>query len=190
MTNESLRLIIDTRPTNAAHARPPLSRLSTVSALASIDISDGANMGAHQRILPPLVKPCLSSVDMWNGFDQFRISELGSHFAMNYPEQAGYYRVDRVYNELTGEFDFVSPETPVFPVFEGMAMGWSWALYFCHSTVSLAAMISSPLAAADRRPGPTPTASSAVRCPYVDNANLIGVNKESVQRAVDEAERD
>lgn len=115
---------------------------------------------------------------------------MGSHFAMDFPECASYYGVDRVLNELTGEFDSVSPSTLVYPVFEGMAMGWSWALYFCHSTVSKAAAGGCPQLAADRRPGSTPTLTSAIRCPCVDNANFIRLNEVSAQKAVDEAERD
>lgn len=103
----SLRLIVDARQPNAAHARPPLSRLSTVSALSSIDLSEGAIKEAHGGVAPVAVSPSVSSIDLRNGFYQFRIPESGSHFAMNFPGCASYCGADRVLNEQTGAYEAV-----------------------------------------------------------------------------------
>eukprot|EP00959_Pyramimonas_sp_CCMP1952_P448216 9385520-Pyramimonas_sp.AAC.1 len=62
-------------------------------------------------------------------------------------------------------------------------MGWSWALYFCHSAVSLAcrraqeALGLPPVLVGDRQPPPPLGPGVAVCAPYVDNANVLGSDK-------------
>jgi hypothetical protein len=53
---------------------------------------------------------------------------------MDFPESAGVYGATHVYEG--GVFVEVGSHEPVFPVFRGLAMGWSWALWAMHTTVS------------------------------------------------------
>eukprot|EP00974_Lingulodinium_polyedra_P053589 5150235-Lingulodinium_polyedra.AAC.1 len=60
-----------------------------------------------------------------------------------------------------------------------MPMGWSWALLFCHGTVSRYieqglrdAGLACALVGHRLRPGPV-AADTVVAAPYVDNANLL-----------------
>ena len=85
-----------------------------------------------------------------------------------------------LFNEVTRCEERVGPEDVVVPCFEGMAMGWSWALWMCNSVLSHAGRIPGSLALRDRSAALTPTDKEAVMSPYVDNRNVIGITKSSV----------
>lgn len=62
-------------------------------------------------------------------------------------------------------------------------MGWSWALWICHETVT--AIMGDVDAdhdvwVLDKQPGPTLPPQGVARAPYVDNANLVGRRGEIV----------
>ena len=78
------------------------------------------------------------------------------------------------------------PRHGCFPVFEGMAMGWVWVLHFCHCTLCKVGEQIGGAMVRDRTSLVTPTIDRPLRCPYVDNGNVIGLNKESVQATLDE----
>eukprot|EP00959_Pyramimonas_sp_CCMP1952_P461030 9480892-Pyramimonas_sp.AAC.1 len=68
-------------------------------------------------------------------------------------------------------------------------MGWSWALYFCRATTAAAGGADS-VVVQDRHVAPTPTPTCAVRLPYVDSANVIGLTRGSTQRALEAVKDD
>ena len=69
-------------------------------------------------------------------------------------------------------------------------MGWSWALFFCHSALQEAgkrALVSCglpPVTLADWEPSPKFTRSSAVVAPYVDNGNVIAGSPEVAEKVL------
>ena len=70
-------------------------------------------------------------------------------------------------------------------------MGWSWALFFCHSALqeagkrALRACGMPPTTLADWEPSPPFSRSSAVVAPYVDNGNVIAVSPEVAQTVLE-----
>eukprot|EP00973_Karenia_brevis_P043380 6013057-Karenia_brevis.AAC.1 len=57
---------------------------------------------------------------------------------MDFPEPAGVYGATTVFEN--NEHVSICEDEPVFPVFCGIGMGWTWALWMVHTTVtSLAA---------------------------------------------------
>ena len=176
----SQRLIIDAREANRLHKRPPHSWLGTVGALKRLDLSDSAISDACGGALPSDLSPCGASIDLWNGFYQFRNRALGSWFGLDVPRSAAYWGATCIYNEATRCEEPVGPEDVVVPCFEGMAMGWSWALWMCNSVLSHAGRIPGSLTLRDRSAALTPTDKEAVMSPYVDNGNVIGITKSSV----------
>eukprot|EP00972_Heterocapsa_arctica_P058442 8622218-Heterocapsa_arctica.AAC.1 len=71
----------------------------------------------------------------------------------------------------------VEPDALLWACFAGLPMGWSWALYFCHASLSqccLRAQLSCGVPSSlvgDRGPPPPITRGSGVIAPYVDNGN-------------------
>ena len=168
------------------HRRSPHTWLSTVTSLGGVNLSDDAIRDAHGGQLPAGIEPCGASIDLWNGFYQFRVPELGSHFAMGYPDAAAAYGVTEIFCEDSLSYVPVDGSTVVYPVFEGMAMGWAWALHSCHGTICKAGAETGGSLVRDRCVMTTPTVERPLRCPYVDNDNIIGLNKTSVQRTLSE----
>ena len=77
-----------------------------------------------------------ASIDMWNGFYQLKNRDLGDWFGIDGPHAASYWDVASVYDPEQRAEVPVRRDEVIFPVFEGMAMGWSWALYFCNEIFS------------------------------------------------------
>ena len=84
-----------------------------------------------------------------------------------------------------GDLVDVGPEEALFACLSTLPMGWSWALFFCHSiltkamvvaaqrTFNLMAEEASAQAVVDRRPSPVLGVGRPLLAPYVDNANPI-----------------
>ena len=105
-------------------------------------------------------------------FATVKCEELGEDFGLDFPEMAGVYGCSAVYEG--GNFVSVEYTEPVFPVFVGLAAGWSWAMWAMHSTVSsVVARSADPGAPSslveDRRSPPRLSAGVAVAGVYVDN---------------------
>ena len=77
------------------------------------------------------------SVDLRDGFYQFMSKDLASWFTINLPGlTAAEMGVTTVYDELTGRERAVDPDEFVWAAFQGMPMGWTWALWVCHETLT------------------------------------------------------
>ena len=124
-----LRMVLDAREANSLHRRPPHTGLGSAGALALLDLSAQA-LAADGR-LPEELRLHGSGVDIMDGYYQFKVPQLGSYFGVDFPERADAFGCTKVYCEDSGLFMPVEPDRKVFFVFDGLSMGWSWALHFC-----------------------------------------------------------
>ena len=129
------------------------------------------------------------SVDLCDGFYQFTNEFLaiwfGFYFEMSASKIFSIFEVETVavLDEATGEWEHFSDETMLSACFGGPAMGWSWALFFCHDALSLrmskamedlrwpASMVGAINHSAHI------SRQVPVCAPYVDNANIIAVRR-------------
>ena len=106
------------------------------------------------------------------------------------PVQAGDLDVSSVYDDDMQQWVDVETDTWLWPCFQGLPMGWSWALFLCHSALTdgmlMALMSFNPsldrAAAADqlvrdRCPAPKLSARRPLLAPYVDNGSAIGYDE-------------
>ena len=135
--------------------------------------------------------PCGCSIDLCDGFYQFLAPEVASFFGLGETLTAREWctalGIDSVpvFDDDSGVWEYLCDDTKLEGVFTGLAMGWSWALYFCHDALSHAinvAMRSLKLAPQQVGNRSRPVHLSrrvAAAAPYVDNANVIGANAAS-----------
>ena len=83
------------------------------------------------------------------------------------------------------------PSLVIFPQMKVVPMGWSWAMFFAQRIhqhqVMIGAGIPHHRVLADGRPAPVLKDESGVIVPFADNLNVIGTNKDEVQRVKDQA---
>ena len=189
--NGSQRLIIDGREASSLHRRPPHSSLGSSAAVASYDLSP--QRLALEGLTPQDVDLHGAGTDMVDGFYQLLWREMGSWFGLNFPEAAHVYNAASVYDDALGIDVPVNRDEIIFPVFEALPMGWSWSLYYCHSLTShvlARALESIPYAPParlllDGHRSPAPDLDAPLGSAYVDNANVVGLNRDSTQRGLD-----
>ena len=90
-----------------------------------------------------------------------------------------------IYSDETSTHFAPSSDLVVYPVFRGLCMGWSWALFFAQQAVTFIAsgQIQRPLREIrDKLPLPDINEGPLVGV-YVDNISVIGVDKDSVSKA-------
>ena len=99
--------------------------------------------------------------------------------------------VDGLWSEDVDGMVAVQPDTLVYFVFEGMPMGWSWALYFCQSSLSAAAEVACPQSGTgagglleDATVAPIVEKGWPVAAVYVDNALVVGHDYDDTARAL------
>ena len=130
---------------------------------------------------------------MVDGFYQLLWREMGSRFGVNFPEAAHVYDAHSIYDDALGIDVPVNRDEIIIPVFEALPMGWSWSLYYCHSLTShvlARALESIPYAPParlllDGHRSPAPDLDAPLGSPYVDNANVVGLNRDSTQLGLD-----
>lgn len=125
------------------------------------------------------------AADLADAFYQFRCEDLGEDFGLNWPAPARTYGCNEVYEN--GAFDPIRPDDFVFPVSVGIPMGWSWALWAVHTTVSHWVGLTSdlspdPLMLEDKRVAPPAHSDAAVAAVYVDNRIIFGADLACVER--------
>ena len=155
----SRRLVIDARVPNSLHRRPPKSSLATPAALAPLNLSEEALALAERDSLlaeadmvpastpeavdmPPQPDepddPCGSCVDLVDGFCQATAHQVASWFGFDFTmtgaEIMHEFDVDDVpiLDEDTRVWSSLGESEIAEACFGGLAMGWSWALFFCH----------------------------------------------------------
>lgn len=176
------RMVIDARPPNAMHRRPPGTELSTPGALAGLDLN--AEVGEH-GVAPDFYA---SSVGLVDSFYQFEDEDLSPWFGCPWPETASTWGVTHI-AEAAG-----APPTPVqkndylYFCFKGMPMGWTWALHFCQQAMQSAVARALPPSEdgfggviLDGSPPPRVRRGAPVAGVYVDNALIIAASREECQ---------
>ncbi len=130
-----------------------------------------------------------SSVDLCDGFYQFLAPWVASWFGLDVCMTAAEIMVEfempyvPVFDELTHEWDRLTGDDLVEGCFGGLAMGWSWALYFAHDALSDAfrAALRSlrwPTTLVGARDRPVEVSRRrAAAAPYVDNANTLSAGR-------------
>ena len=137
------RMVVDyARVANMCHREPPRSDLAMPSALASLDLSDewlSANGCEEEPPLDPAaIEVCGASVDLTDGFNQFWVPSVADWFCLDYQVRAGDFGVTSTWCPTAGGQVEVGPDEMLFPAFEALPMGWSWALWMCHGAVASA----------------------------------------------------
>ena len=167
----SQRLIVDGREPSSCHHHPPHTELGTVSSLSGLDLGSASD-------------PHGATLDLVDGFYQHTNRRMGSWFCCPWPESAEFWGVDSYYDEDLGRLVDCSPDTPLFFCFEGLAMGWSWGLYFCQASLERSVRLGlarafghSGQTLKDKRPSPLLAVGSPVSSVYVDNAIVLGCDK-------------
>ena len=108
---------------------------------------------------------------------------MASWFACEWPETAETWGADRVWDDDLEQYTEVRPGEWLYWVFEGMPMGWSWALYFCQATLESAAEKATP-GTPDGHGGlchdggiaPIVSKGHPVSAIYVDNVLVAGID--------------
>ena len=206
-----LRLVIDARWTNRMCRSAPYSRLAVPSALSRLCGARGAEEVDYVEMLAEnpantngdqVLEEDLTddgkfygySVDLTDGFYQFKSEKMAAYFGLGVRRRASELEqmfgceIREVFCSERGGQVAVGPNDSLECCFLGMAMGWSWALFFCHDAVSEAmktALLRSglpPVLVGDiQRPAYFNRAAPAL-APYVDNANVIAQNRKSGDR--------
>ena len=186
--NDQLRLVVDGREASSLHKRPPSIGLGSASAVASVDLSDDALQAASSARQPAQVFG--ASADLRQGFYQMTWLQMGSWFGFDYVEPASEFPGCPVYDDDTGQFIMVSPETPVYAVYQGLPPGWSWSLFFCNLVTAdcLAVGVGRALNLSpddipfveEKKPAPPLSRRLPILSCYVDNGNIVGASKDLV----------
>ena len=90
-------MVVDGRHPSSLHRRPPHTPLGSPGCLATLDLSN--QLLERQGFNPGLVEPCGAGVDLEDGFHQFSVQQLGSWFGFNFPERAGIFDIDSLFDE-------------------------------------------------------------------------------------------
>ena len=176
-----IRMVVDAREPNRMHRPPPHTALGTPGALAEQDWTWDA-LGVEPG---PDAGVWGSSLDLQDSFYQFSNEVLGEDFGFDFPEPAGVYHCTHVWTP-TGPVA-VSEDDIVFPVFCGVPMGWSWALWAVHSIVAneTGLALSGPQCIIrDKEVPPSPQPGIPTASIYVDNVQVFGVSRSDADRAL------
>ena len=180
---DRLRMIVDGRQPNQFHRLPPQTSMASVEALAAVQV--GADWRQRCSIGSDEAALYAASVDLKDGFHQFKIPHLSEWFVFDMPGvRAMDLGVQQVYDGDVGGFVDVAPDDYVWPAYGGLAMGWSWALWICHETLAHVMRASAgprDATVLDKAPAAHLEPGMVGDLPYVDNANVIGVEREVVQ---------
>lgn len=122
---------------------------------------------------------------------------LSSWFTINLPGlTAAEMGVTTVYDELTGQERTADPDEFVWAAFQGMPMGWTWALWVCHETLTDVMEVAaqpSDTVPLDRHRAAAMHSGRAVHAPYVDNVTVLSrtpdIVNDRLPRITDELDR-
>ena len=184
-----LRMVVDGREPSALHRPPPHVNLGSAGAIAQLDLSD--DMLGLCDLDWDSADFHAAGADLEDGFHQFTEEELASYFGLDFPEPAGVYGTEFIYDPASQSHVRVDPTTIVFPVYVGLPQGWSWSLYFCQSALasSISSALSTRLSQApllqEGRPQPRLSPHAAVGSSYVDNATVLGPGHDLTDTSLD-----
>ena len=202
--HDQIRLVLDARPVNQLHRPAPKSRLATPGALANLNLSDEwaaisaralratqGQVGFESGDAVGDFDVHTASVDLQDGYYQFEVAELSSWFSLGVTYTAMEAGVQEVWSDENRTMEPVDGSEHLWACFAGLPMGWSWALYFCHSACqsacerALARCGLPAVSLGDWTPAPFLATHSAVVAPYVDNANVVAGSKSVATKVLD-----
>ena len=186
-TPEWNRLIIDARRVNWAHKPPPSTRLATPRSFIDVQFKQPADGG-------PLAYGL--EADVADGFYNYLNPKLASWFGLDCPLTAKEWkdlgwRGGKIFSDEPQCYFTPDDLQILHPVFEGVCMGWSWALFLANEAVAfaVAGREDKPLhEIRDRLPAPE-LGTRALTGVYVDNISIIGTDPSSVNEARQRIER-
>ncbi|CAK0826815.1 unnamed protein product [Prorocentrum cordatum] len=173
-----IRLIIDAMQANRCHRAPPKTKLGSVGGFCELDLSDSAlrDLGGFG----PVAEVWGGTSDVDDCFYQMLVEELGSWFGIDMPRAAGEWGVSSVYDDDVGRHVPIDPTATLYPVFHGMAMGWSWALHLANEAVT---SLAGKSAVCPR------SLVQAVSGVYVDNFTTIAGGKVDAEDSIERFRR-
>lgn len=187
------RLILDCRATNACHRPPPSTRLATPACFAGIDMTDESMLraGFGGFMGEGGIQARGNEGDVGDCFYNFSIPSLASWFATK--DQFTTFELDRygmnpdfIYDDDLGVFARPTPGELLIPCFQGVPMGWSWALHIANEIVSyqvqLACENGDLQELKDKQCAPPLRLGGVLTGTYVDNVQVLGGRAEDVDR--------
>ncbi|CAK0838714.1 unnamed protein product [Prorocentrum cordatum] len=185
-----IMLIIDARQANRCHRAPPKTKLVSVGGFCELDLSDSAlrDLGGFG----PVAEVWGGTSDVDDCFYQMLVEELGSWFGIDMPRTAGEWGVSSVYDDDVGRHVPIDSTATLYPVFHGMAMGWSWALHLANEAVSFLASKSAVCPRSlvrERTPAPALRVGQAVSGVYVDNFTTIAGDRLGAEDSIERFRR-
>ena len=183
-----IRMVIDARRVNAMHQPPPCTRLATPRSYLDLQIDEGSGGEPAAFGIEADVNDC---------FYNFFCEGIASWFGIDAPltvsqwMELGWKR-SAIYSDDSGDFFHPKDDLVVYPVFRGLCMGWSWALYFAQEAVShiVAGQVPRPInELRDRQAAPCLETQRVVTGVYVDNISIIGKTHAETQAAASKIEQ-
>lgn len=182
-TPEWIRMVVDARRVNASHQAPPATRLSTPRSFLDLQLpptSDGSPMGfgIEADVCDCFYNYYSEQLASWFGIDM--LESLGSWVAAGWKETP-------LFDDELQDFCALERSTPVYPVFRGLCMGWSWSLFFANESVAFITSGSIPRPLQEiRDKAPLPSiVDGPITGVYVDNISIIGRTFEETKSAAD-----
>ena len=127
-----LRLVFDSRQTNAFCYRPPKTRLASPSAFSNLRLPSEPSLEKKQSSGVSEGRPyrgCASAIDLVDAFDAFEVDNLAEHFAFEHSYTAAEVGICRTRDDEGNEYE-LEPSDRAWPCCGALAMGFSWALHF------------------------------------------------------------
>ena len=185
-TPEFIRMVIDARRANARHKAPPTTRLATPRSYLEMQLDAGSTDNSAAFGMEADVADC---------FYNFFHEGTASWFGVDFPLTAGQWwdlgwNGSKIFDEGLKQYVDVDRQTVLFPVFRGLCMGWSWALYLANEAVNhiVNGFSISRGEVRDQKPFPS-FSDQALTGVYVDNISIIGRTKGQVTSAASKIEK-
>ncbi|CAK0792870.1 unnamed protein product, partial [Prorocentrum cordatum] len=184
------RAIVDGRQPKQFHRLPPQTSMASVEALAAAQV--GTDWRQRCSVSSDEAALYAATVDLKGGFHQFKVLPLPEWFVFDMPGvRAMDLGAHQVYDGDAGSFVDVALENDcVWPACGGLAMGWSWAFWICHEKLAHVMRISagpSDAMVLDKAPAARLRPGMVGDPPCVDNANVIGLEREVAQARLERA---
>eukprot|EP00971_Amphidinium_carterae_P082772 1637591-Amphidinium_carterae.2 len=203
--NFHIRLVVDAWWSNKLLYRSPHSELAVPATLSRLNthwhsVEYDRTALAHWRRegkFPGVHRDSEFSVsgfavDLTDGFYQFKCERLACFFGLGYvantEEIKQFFDMDvtRIYDDDLEQFSETQKGEKLVACFLGLPMGFSWALYYCHESISYsmrsvlqAHRVPANLVGNLTQP-PMFTVGAPAMAPYVDNANILSVDSSGV----------
>jgi len=140
-------LVIDCRPANHLHRRPPYSKLARPGALTQLLLSPDwlARYPSGAPDAPGTLANAEGAthgagIDLTDGYYRVLVPTTCSYFCLGGSCSAAELGITGVICEDAGQTVPVSSDTPLLRCFAGLPVDWAEALFFCHEPLSQASL--------------------------------------------------